>query len=93
MLQLPQNFCGISQSIAPGACVEATGISRAHAAALRFHGDLDLHSVGSSPSCTWLIVGSDAQELPDKARWDLVTTVGRANDPRDQFHLYRRKRR
>ncbi|MBK0393586.1 hypothetical protein [Ramlibacter algicola] len=84
---------GISQSIAPGACVEAMGISRAHAAALRYHGNLDLRTIGSSPACIWLIVGSDAQELPDKARWDLVTTVGRANDPRDQFHLYRRKRR
>jgi hypothetical protein len=87
----------ISRSIAPGACVEVVGLSRPQAAALRFHGDLDLRQAGPAPACPWLVVAAEYQQVAamalDMKRWELATEVGRINDPRDHFLLYRRKRR
>lgn len=84
----------LAQGGPPAACVEASGLTRAQIAALRYHGGLDLRAAHSGkPQCPWRITGVDPTAAgADPASlqgWQLVTTARRPTDPRDNLRLYR----
>jgi len=84
----------LAQGGPPAACVEASGLTRAQIAALRYHGGLDLRAARSAqPQCPWRITGVDpAAAGADPASlqgWQLVTTARRPTDPRDNLRLYK----
>ena len=84
----------LAQGGSPAACVEASGLTRAQIAALRYHGGLDLRAARSAqPQCPWRITGVDpAAAGADPASlqgWQLVTTARRPTDPRDNLRLYK----
>lgn len=85
---------GIAQRIDSPGCVEAVGLTRAQAAALRFHGKLDLRAASLPSACPWLVAAPDVQvALPmvlDARQWQLVATVHRPTDARDNLLLYRK---
>ncbi|MES1978015.1 MAG: hypothetical protein V4451_08260 [Pseudomonadota bacterium] len=76
------------------ACVEIYGVSSAQAAALQYHGKLDLRQAASQPACPYLVVNADAQaslsnavQLPD---WAFLATIRRPTDKNETVLLYRR---
>ena len=78
----------------PSACVEASGLTRAQIAALRYHGGLDLRAAhGTQRQCPWRITGVDpsaADADPASLQgWQLVTTARRPTDARDNLRLYK----
>jgi 4-amino-4-deoxy-L-arabinose transferase-like glycosyltransferase len=84
---------GIRQTMDQPGCVEVFGITRGQAAALRFHGRLDLRSAAQRSQCPWLVVGSEYQAAAsmamDMKQWSLMATVRRPTDARDNLLLYR----
>jgi hypothetical protein len=77
----------------PG-CVEVVGLTRAQIAALRYHARLDLRSASIPSACPWLVAAPDVQvALPmvlDARQWQLVATVRRPTDARDNLLLFRK---
>ncbi|WP_411879877.1 hypothetical protein [Polaromonas sp. YR568] len=76
------------------ACVEIYGIGSAQAAALQYHGQLELRQAGPRASCPYLIVDVEAQptlssvvNLPD---WAFQATVRRPTDKTENVLLYKR---
>ncbi|MCD6078232.1 MAG: putative rane protein, partial [Ramlibacter sp.] len=51
----------LKQRIDSPGCVEVFGLTRAQIAALRFHGDLDLHMAAAPSACPWLVAAEDLQ--------------------------------
>jgi hypothetical protein len=88
---------GITQAITSPGCVEVVGLNRGQVAAMRFHGQLELRAAGPVPSCSWLVMTSEFQQVAamalDMKRWELVATVRRPTDPKDNLLLYRLRRR
>jgi len=84
---------GIRQTMDQPGCVEVFGITRGQAAALRFHGGLQLRSAGPRNQCPWLVVGSEYQAAAsmamDMKQWSLMATVRRPTDAKDNLLLYR----
>lgn len=85
---------GVGSRIDQPGCVEAFGLSRAQAAAFRYHGNLELRQASRQPACPWLIATVDLQAaMPvalDMHRWQLVATIRRPVDAHDNVLLYRR---
>ncbi len=85
---------GVATRIDQPGCVEAFGLSRAQAAAFRYHGNMDLRQAAKQPACPWLIATADLQAAMPVAlemkQWQLVTTVRRPVDAHDNVLLYRR---
>ena len=85
---------GVSRHIDQPGCVEALGLSRAQAAAFRYHGGMDLRVATNEGPCPWLIASADLQAAMsvalDMRRWQLVATVRRPVDAHDNVLLYRR---
>ena len=55
----------VAQGGSPAACVEASGLTRAQIAALRYHGALDLRAARSAqPQCPWRITGATPPPQP-----------------------------
>ena len=79
---------------APG-CVEVFGLTRAHIAALRYHGQLDLRMAQVPSACPWLVVAEDLQlAVPmafDQRRWEMVAKIPRPTDARDNLVLYKKR--
>jgi hypothetical protein len=76
------------------ACVEIYGIGSAQAAALQYHGQLELRQAGAQASCPYLVVDIEAQptlsstvNLPD---WAFQATVRRPTDKTENVLLYKR---
>ena len=88
---------GVTQAMTHGGCVEELGLNRGQVAAFRFHGRLDLRTARHTPACPWLVVASDLQPIAPIAlemrRWDLVATVRRPTDAKDNVLLYQRRAR
>jgi hypothetical protein len=88
---------GVAQAITSPGCVEVFGLNRGQIAALRFHGQLDVRTAGPVPSCPSLVMSSEFQPVAplalDMKHWDLVATVRRPTDPKDNLLLYRFRRR
>ena len=98
LLDYARSFAPISRQIASlvdkNACVEIYGISSAQAAALQYHGQLELRQAGAQASCPYLIVDIEAQStlsntvnLPD---WAFKATVRRPTDKTENVLLYKR---
>ncbi len=98
LLDYARSFAPISRQIASlvdkNACVEIYGIGSAQAAALQYHGQLELRQAGAQASCPYLIVDIEAQStlsntvnLPD---WAFQATVRRPTDKTENVLLYKR---
>jgi hypothetical protein len=85
---------GVTQAMTGSSCVEQLGLSRGQVAAFRYHGQLDLREASRTPTCQWLLMPSDLQAVAgmaiDMRRWELVATVRRPTDAKDNVLLYRR---
>ena len=78
------------------ACVEIYGVGSVQAAALQYHGELELQRASASSNCPYLIVDSKAQaslsqavNLPD---WAFKATVHRPADKNETLLLFQRVR-
>ncbi|MFC5522336.1 hypothetical protein [Polaromonas jejuensis] len=76
------------------ACVAIYGVGSPQAAALQYHGHLDLRQATAQASCPYLIVDVQAQStlsqvvnLPD---WAFLATVRRPTDKNENLLLYKR---
>jgi hypothetical protein len=98
LLDYARSYAPMSRQIArlvdKKACVEIFGVAGAQAAALQYHGQLELRQVGAGASCPYLVVDSAAQprlsqtvNLPD---WAFQATVRRPTDKNDNVSIYRR---
>jgi hypothetical protein len=98
LLDYARSFAPLSRQIASlvdkKACVEIYGIGSAQAAALQYHGQLELRQAGPQASCPYLIVDVEAQptlssvvNLPD---WAFQATVRRPTDKTENVLLYKR---
>jgi 4-amino-4-deoxy-L-arabinose transferase-like glycosyltransferase len=79
------------------ACAETLGLSTAQAAALRYHGNLELRVAQLQPQCPALLVDRQAQarfrrEL-DPSLWTLVAAARRPTENSDDLLIYRRSPR
>ncbi|MDP3760039.1 MAG: hypothetical protein Q8R01_05935 [Ramlibacter sp.] len=85
---------GVARHIDRPGCVETFGLSRAQAAAFRYHGQLDMRLASREGNCPWLLVTSDLQPAVsvalDMRRWRLVASIRRPVDAHDNVLLYRR---
>jgi hypothetical protein len=85
---------GVARHIDRPGCVEVFGLNRAQAAAFRFHGQMELRVAAREPACPWLLVAADVQPAMsialDTRRWQLVSSIRRPVDARDNIRLYRR---
>ncbi len=76
------------------ACVEVASVSRGQVAALRYHGGLDVRAVSDRAGCPWRVTAADldpvSRELLQLDRWQLVATVRRPTDPRDNLRVWKR---
>lgn len=84
---------GIARQIDKPGCVEVLGLNRGQLAAFRYHGAMDLRPATLKPSCPWLIVAQDIQAAVgatfDMKSRELVATVRRPTDAKDNVLLYR----
>ncbi|TWO71968.1 hypothetical protein FN976_08265 [Caenimonas sedimenti] len=85
---------GIVRHMDRPSCVEVFGLTRAQIAALRYHARLDLRAASIPSACPWLVAAPDVQvALPmvlDARQWQLVATVRRPTDARDNLLLFRK---
>ena len=100
LLDYARSYAPLSRQIAklvdPNACVEIHGIGSAQAAALQYHGRLELRQAGVNAACPYLIVDADAQaslssavQLPD---WAFQATLRRPTDKNENVILFKRIR-
>ena len=86
---------GITEGIDAPGCVEVVGLTRPQIAALRYHGQLDLRSAQIPSACPWLVASQELQSslgmALDLKRWELVKTVRRPTDQRENLLLYKKK--
>ena len=75
-------------------CVEIHGIASAQAAALQYHGQLELRQAGPKAECPYLVVDAEAQttladavHLPE---WAFLATVRRPTDKNENVLLFKR---
>ncbi|MFC6280577.1 MULTISPECIES: hypothetical protein [Polaromonas] len=98
LLDYARSYAPISRQIArmvdKDACVEIHGIGSAQAAALQYHGHLELREASSQAVCPYLIVDADAQpglgdtvSLPD---WAFQATIRRPTDRNENVLLFKR---
>jgi hypothetical protein len=63
---------------------------------MRYHGQLELRTAGPRARCSWLVITSEFQQLAamalDMRQWELVATVRRPTDPKENVLLYRLRR-
>lgn len=84
----------IASLVDKNACVEIYGVESAQAAALQYHGQLELRQATAQASCPYLIVDVNAQSslgnavnLPD---WAFQATVRRPTDKNENVLLFKR---
>ena len=98
LLDYARSYAPMSRQIAKmvdkTACVEIHGLASAQAAALQYHGRLDLRQAKSGAICPYLIVDADAQaslsrtvHMPD---WAFLATVRRPPDKNDNVLIFKR---
>ncbi|MDB5965559.1 MAG: putative rane protein [Polaromonas sp.] len=98
LLDYARSYAPMSHQIArlvdKKACVEIHGIGTAQAAALQYHGQLQLRQATSQASCPYLIVDADAQPSLGRsvslANWAFVATVRRPTDRNENVLLFKR---
>jgi 4-amino-4-deoxy-L-arabinose transferase-like glycosyltransferase len=86
----------VTRMIDPPGCVQVLGLNRGQLAAFRYHARLDLQPAGPQATCGWLLLPQDLQaSLPlalDARQWQLVASVRRPADAKDNVLLYRKVR-
>jgi 4-amino-4-deoxy-L-arabinose transferase-like glycosyltransferase len=86
---------GVTQAMTGPGCIEQIGLSRSQVAAFRFHGQLELREASRKPACPWLLIPSDLQAVSalalDMRRWELVATVRRPTDAKENVLLFRQR--
>ena len=98
LLDYARSYAPTSRQIAalvdPRACVEIHGVSSGQAAALQYHGKLQLRQAGRQAACPYLIVDVEAQStlssvvnLPD---WAFQATVRRPTDRNENVLVFKR---
>ncbi|MBC7608862.1 MAG: hypothetical protein H7228_04680 [Polaromonas sp.] len=98
LLDYARSYAPISRQIASlvdkTACVEIFGVGSGQAAALQYHGKLELRQAGPIAVCPYLIVDVNAQSrlsntvnLPD---WAFKATVRRPTDKNENVLLFKR---
>ena len=98
LLDYARSYAALSRQVAglvnKSACVEIYGISNAQAAALQYHGGLNVEQSGGAKACPFLIVDADAQasmsrvvNLPD---WAFMATLSRPTDKTENVLLFKR---
>jgi hypothetical protein len=98
LLDFARSYAAMSRQVASrverSSCVEILGISNAQAAALKYHGGLELRQSSRDETCPFLIVDSDVQasmsqaiHLPD---WALMATLSRPTDKTENILLFKR---
>jgi 4-amino-4-deoxy-L-arabinose transferase-like glycosyltransferase len=88
---------GVTQAMTTPGCAEVFGLNRGQVAALQYHGRLEVRSASIVGTCPWLVVASEVQPTArmalDLQRWELVATVRRPTDARDNLLVYRLRAR
>lgn len=98
LLDYARSYAPMSRQIASlvdkTACVEIYGVDSAQAAALQYHGQLELRQASSRANCPYLVVDVDAQStlsstvnLPD---WAFQATVRRPTDKNENVLVFKR---
>ena len=98
LLDYARSYAPMSRRIASlvdkNACVEIYGVDSAQAAALQYHGQLELRQASPQANCPYLVVDVDAQpslsnavNMPD---WAFQATVRRPTDKRENVLLFKR---
>jgi len=98
LLDYARSLAPLSRQIASlvdkNACVEIYGVDSAQAAALQYHGQLELRQATVQASCPYLIVDVNAQSslsstvnLPD---WAFQATVRRPTDNNENVRVFKR---
>lgn len=98
LLDYARSYAPTSRQIAglvdKNACVEIYGVGSAQAAALQYHGQLNLRQATAQAACPYLIVDVDAQvtlssivNLPD---WAFLATVRRPTDRNENVLVFKR---
>ena len=98
LLDYARSLAPLSRQIAnlvdKNACVEIYGLGSAQAAALQYHGQLELRQATAKAICPYLIVDVDARSslsnvvnLPD---WAFQATVRRPTDKNENILLFKR---
>jgi hypothetical protein len=82
---LPSHYAG---------CVALEGVSQSEAAALAYHGALQIEPRSSASPCAWLIVGASALNSftasPAATNWKLRSSARRRSSETDDLILYQR---
>jgi hypothetical protein len=85
----------IAERVGQPACISELALSRAHVAALRFHGHFTLEPLSATANCPWLLVNPDAisrlRFIVNLEQWRLIGTLRRPTAPNDDLLLYERK--
>lgn len=98
LLDYARSYAPISRQLAnlvnKNACVEIFGVGSAQAAALQYHGKLELKQLAPDVSCPYLIVDGSVEtnlsrvvNLPD---WAFKATVSRPTDKNQKLLVYKR---
>ena len=98
LLDYARSYAPLSRQIAKlvdiNSCVEIYGVGSAQAAALQYHGRLELRQAGTQAACPYLIVDANTQatlsgtvQLPD---WAFQATIRRPTDKNDTLLLFKR---
>ena len=98
LLDYARSYAPMSRQVArlvdKTACVEIYGIASAQAAALQYHGGLQLRQAGKQAVCPYLVVDADAQtSLPKTVQmpeWAFLATVRRPTDKNENVLLFKR---
>ena len=84
----------VARRVDPTGCTQIFGLSSAQAAALKYHGGLNLRQATQQATCPFLIVDADAQaalgdavNLPD---WAFLATLRRPADKNETLLLFKR---
>ena len=84
----------IARMVDKTSCVEIHGVASAQAAALQYHGQLELRPAKPQATCPYLIVDANAQaslsstvHMPD---WAFLATVRRPTDKNDNVLIFKR---
>ncbi len=84
----------VARRVDPTGCTQIFGLSSAQAAALKYHGGLNLRQATQHATCPFLIVDADAQaalgdavNLPD---WAFLATLRRPADKNETLLLFKR---
>jgi len=98
VLDYARSYVPVVQSVTrmmdrPG-CVQVLGLNRGQLAAFRYHARLQMEQASIQGSCPWLLLPRDLQaSLPmalDARQWQLVGSVRRPADAKDNLLLYRK---